>query len=164
MIPPEKLIDGAMRTLRERVLPDVGSSFARGQAYAVIDVLNNLRDRVEIKRAFAEADALAASQALDGVAAALREAGDASAAATLEAAVAEAASGSPEARAEALRRSVIDALAALPDHPEAAREPARNALRGYLVSQAIRDVAPLKPSMLSEISRGEASETSPGEA
>jgi len=157
MIPPEKLIDGAMRTLRERVLPDLGSPFARGQLFAVVDVLNNLRDRIETRCALLEADAVAASQALSAVAAALHAAGDAAGAASLEAALAAAGAdtaGSPEERAAALRGLVREALAACPGHSPAARAAAEGALRGYLVSQAIRDVAPLKPSLLAEISRG----------
>lgn len=157
MIPPERLIDGAMRTLRERVLPDVGSSFARGQLFAVVDVLNNLRDRIETRCALHEADALAASQALAAVAEALRAVDDAGGAAGLEAALAATApgaGGSPGERASALRGLVSEALAACPGHLPAARAAAEAALRGYLVSQAIRDVAPLKPSLLAEISRG----------
>ena len=38
-IPLEALIDGAVRTLTEAVLPDVTSRFARGQLFAVVDVL-----------------------------------------------------------------------------------------------------------------------------
>jgi hypothetical protein len=45
----ETLLDGVMQTLREAVLPAVQERFARGQLFAVLDVLQNLRDRVEPK-------------------------------------------------------------------------------------------------------------------
>jgi len=50
-IPVETLIDGLARTLTDAVLPDVTSRFARGQLFAVVDVLRNLRDRLEVKAA-----------------------------------------------------------------------------------------------------------------
>jgi hypothetical protein len=140
-----------METLREEVLPAVASAHARGQLWAVVDVLNNLRDRVEEKRALQEADAEAARAALEAVAAGWREAAEPDAAAALERELA-AAPAEPAARAEALRARVDDALRELAIRPATAA--AGEALRGYLVSQAIRDVAPLKPSLLSQISRG----------
>ena len=60
----EMLLDGVMRTLREAVLPAVGERFARGQLFAVLDVLQNLRDRVEPKAALAEVEAASATAAL----------------------------------------------------------------------------------------------------
>src|SRR5881275_3118225 len=70
-IPLEALIDGAVRTLTEAVLPDVTSRFARGQLFAVVDVLRNLRDRLEVKAALHEAEAASAAAALERAAAAL---------------------------------------------------------------------------------------------
>ena len=51
LIAPETLIDGMLRTLEEEVLPHVGTAYARGQLHCVIDVLANLRDRIEEKAA-----------------------------------------------------------------------------------------------------------------
>jgi len=56
-IPVETLIDGLARTLTDAVLPEVTSRFARGQLFAVVDVLQNLRDRLEVKAALYEAEA-----------------------------------------------------------------------------------------------------------
>src|SRR5262249_55725428 len=61
----ETLLDGVMQTLRDAVLPAVQGRFARGQLFAVLDVLQNLRDRVEPKAALDEAEASSASGALE---------------------------------------------------------------------------------------------------
>lgn len=37
----ERLIDGMVATLREEVIPQVGTEFARGQAFGVIYMLNS---------------------------------------------------------------------------------------------------------------------------
>ena len=63
----ETLLDGVMRTLRDAVLPAVQDRFARGQLFAVLDVLQNLRDRVESKAALDEAEASSADDALGRV-------------------------------------------------------------------------------------------------
>src|SRR5262249_6731374 len=60
----ETLLDGVMRTLRDAVLPAVQERFARGQLFAVLDVLHNLRDRVEPKAELDEAEASSAHAAL----------------------------------------------------------------------------------------------------
>ena len=147
MIPLEALIDGLVRTLMESVLPDVRSRFARGQLYAVIDVLRNLRDRIEPKAALLAAEAESATAALERVAALVD-------AQPLADAVAAAARAPLDARVVALRAALVDALAridALPD--ERARE-ARAVLNGHLAAQAMRDLVVVKPSLLSEISKG----------
>ncbi|WP_187970922.1 hypothetical protein [Aquibium microcysteis] len=46
-IPLARLIDGIIATLRADVIPNVADSYARGQAVAVIDLLNNIAPRVE---------------------------------------------------------------------------------------------------------------------
>jgi len=147
MIPLETLLDGLVRTLMESVLPDVGSRFARGQLYAVIDVLQNLRDRIEPKAALLAAEAESATAALERVAALVG-------AQPLADAVAAAARAPLDARVVALRAALVDALAridALPD--ERARE-ARAVVNGHLAAQAMRDLVVVKPSLLSEISKG----------
>lgn len=42
-----RLIDGMIATLRDQVIPQVKEDFSRGQAYGVIDLLNNLRLRID---------------------------------------------------------------------------------------------------------------------
>jgi hypothetical protein len=65
LVPTEQLIDGVIRTLLESVLPDVTTRFARGQLYAAVDVLRNLRDRVEPKAELLEAESTSAAAALE---------------------------------------------------------------------------------------------------
>ena len=52
----EKLIDGVMASLRDDVLPDVATARARARVWAILDILNNLRDRIEPKCEAAQAE------------------------------------------------------------------------------------------------------------
>jgi len=151
LIPIERLIDGCMQTLREEVLPEVASRAVRGRVWAVLDVLNNLRDRIEEKLTPATTEADSAHAALSRLAAARRAGGDAEGAAALESALLAAPSEPPTARAAALRGALADAIAARPEGPSDAE---CEALRAHLAGQALRDVMLLKPSLLSEISKG----------
>jgi hypothetical protein len=151
LIPLERLIDGCLQTLREEVLPEVGSRAVRGRVWAVLDVLHNLRDRIEEKQALPEAEAQSAGEALLRLAAARRAASDPEGAAEIERALAAAPGGPPPARAAALRATLAGAIAA---RPHGLTEPERDALRLHLATQAVRDLALLKPSLLAEISKG----------
>jgi hypothetical protein len=142
MIPLETLVDGLVRTLTEAVLPDVESRFARGQLYAVVDVLRNLRDRIEPRAELLEAEAASAADALERVAADLDD--DA-----LREALAAAARVPLAARVAVLRAAIVAALPRLD-----ARPAARAAVHAHLAAQAMRDLAVLKPSLLTEISKG----------
>jgi hypothetical protein len=145
----EALLDGAMRTLRDAVLPAVQGRFARGQLFAVLDVLQNLRDRVESKTALDEAEASSAGDALGRVVDALGDAG-----APLARALAVVPASPPSARAAALREAIGKAFALLDDVPDDVAAAARRALAEHLAAQTMRDVALLKPSLLQEISKG----------
>ncbi len=151
LIPIERLIDGCLQTLREEVLPEVASRAVRGRVWAVLVVLGNQRDRIEEKLAPATAEAESAQAALSRLAAARRAGGDSEGAAALESALLSAPSEPPAARAAALREALADAIAARPEGPSAAE---CEALRAHLAAQALRDVMLLKPSLLSEISKG----------
>jgi hypothetical protein len=151
LIPLERLIDGCMETLREEVLPELSSRAVRGRVWAVLDVLNNLRDRIEEKRAPAETEAQSAEQTLRTLAQALREADRGQDAAELERALADAPAAPPVARASALRELLSGVIAARPEGVGAAE---REILRAHLAAQALRDLALLKPSLLAEISKG----------
>ena len=150
-IPVETLIDGLVRTLTEAVLPAVESRFARGQLFAVVDVLRNLRDRLEVKAALHEAEAASAAAALERAAAAL---GREAAAARIAGALAAAAAGPPAERTAALRAALVAALEAIDVLPEELAAPARAAIAEHLAAQTMREVAVLKPSLLGEISKG----------
>ena len=151
LIPVERLIDGCLQTLREEVLPELASRAVRARVYAVLDVLNNLRDRVEAKHAPATTEAGSAADALTRLAAALREAAKPDAAAAIERALTAAPGEPPLARAAALRGAIAEAIAAQPQGLSAQET---GALRPHLSAQALRDVMLLKPSLLSEISKG----------
>jgi hypothetical protein len=154
VIPPERLIDGCVETLRDEVLPNLEARTARGRVYAVMDVLQNLRDRVDPKAAALGAEATSARAALERIAPALREAGDAEAAGRIDSALAEDPPGTPSERTAALRRILVAAIDALYALPSGMPEAARSALGDHLGPQAVRDIAPLKPSLLNEISKG----------
>ena len=114
------------------------------------DVLNNLRDRIEQKRAPARVKADSAEQALRGLAAASATTGGAQDAANLERGAAE---SRPRRRSRAPRASRLLAGAiSSASRGLAAAEQA--AVRAHLAPQALRDLALLKPSLLAEISKG----------
>jgi hypothetical protein len=46
MIEPDRIIEGLARTLEESVLPALGSGFARGQLFAVLEVLGGLQGQL----------------------------------------------------------------------------------------------------------------------
>lgn len=155
-IATERLIDGVVQTLIDAVLPDVASPFARGQLYAAVDVLRNLRDRVEPRAALADEESASGLAALERTIAVLAAPAPALAA-RLGAAIADVPATPPAARVAAVRACLVDALGAVAglaaenhDLARAARAP----IAEHLGAQAMRDVATLKPSMLGEISRG----------
>ena len=147
MIPLETLLDGLVRTLTESVLPDVGSRFARGQLYAVVDVLRNLRDRIEPRADLLAAEAESAAAALERAAAVLD-------AQPLREALAAAAGVPLATRVVALRAALVDALGRIDALPDDRAREARAALNAHLAAQAMRDLMVVKPSLLSEISKG----------
>ena len=151
LVPIEVLIDGVVRTLIESVLPDVGGRFARGQLYAAVDVLRNLRDRVDAKVALDEAEASSAAVALERAIASLPP--DA-AGAPLRVALDAAPAAPPAERAAALRALLVVALEGFDTLPADVAASARTAVLEHLAAQAVRDVMVLKPSLLTEISKG----------
>jgi hypothetical protein len=152
LVPVETLIDGVVRTLTERVLPDITTRFARGQLYAVIDVLQNLRDRVEPRAALLDQEADAIAATLGRVLGLL--AGSDPSTDRLRAAIAAVPASPPAARAVALRAAVVTALESIDGMPPVATVAARAAIAEYLAAQTMRDLAVLKPSLVGEISKG----------
>ncbi|HEV7733991.1 MAG TPA: hypothetical protein VGR62_17605 [Candidatus Binatia bacterium] len=144
-VPVAALIDGVMQTLREAVLPDVKTRFARGQVFAVLDVLNNLRDRIAPSPELMQAEIDSATMALTQVIAALHL----PAAQPVHAALAAAPVLPLADRVAALRAALVVALDATAAHPDA-----RAPVLAHLSAQAMRDVMVLKPSLLQEISKG----------
>jgi hypothetical protein len=150
LIAPEALIDGVVRTLTEAVLPALPSRVARAQLYAAVDVLRNLRDRIEERAALLEEEADSAAAALAAAAAALGAGGAQAVAERLAETLARVPAAPAAARVAALRAALVAALEAIP--PEA--QGARRAIEGHLGAQALRDITTLKPSLLGEISKG----------
>jgi hypothetical protein len=148
----ERLIDGVVQTLTEAVLPDVAMPFARGQLYAAVDVLRNLRDRVEPRADLATAESDSAVAALERAATTLT--GNPALAQRITETIRSVPAAPPTARQAALRVALVDALTAIAELPAAAARAARAPIAEHLGAQAMRDVAVLKPSMLGEISRG----------
>ena len=153
-VSPQTLIDGVARTLHEQVLPHGDSRAARGQLWAVIDVLRNLGGRVEAATAPLEEEARSAASVLTALAARLRDVDQPALATALEASVAAAPATPASARADALRAALVDAFARLDALPDAIADPLRPILGGHLAAQAVRALANLQPSLLEEISRG----------
>ena len=151
LIPIERLIDGCMQTLREEVLPEVASRAVRGRVWAVLDVLGNLRDRVEERLAPATAEAESA-HAAQRLAAARRAGGDAEGAAARER-VARGAERAPGGARRGAARGAGRRDRRARTGPERAE---CEALRAHLAAQALRDVMLLKPSLLSRSRRADA--------
>jgi hypothetical protein len=144
LLAPETLIDGVVRTLRETVLPAVESRVARAHLWAVLDVLQNLRDRVGEKPELLAAEAESAAAALERAAESL----PADVVARIRASV-----GEGERRTE-LRAALVAAIEAIDQLAPDAGAGARAAITAHLGEQAMREVALLKPSLLNEISKG----------
>jgi hypothetical protein len=153
-VSPQILIDGVARTLHEQVLPHVESRTARGQLWAVIDVLRNLGGRVESAIAPLEEEARSAANVLATLAARLRDAGHAALATAIDARVAAAPATPASAHCDALRAALATAFAELDALPAATADALRPILGGHLAAQAVRALANLQPSLLEEISRG----------
>ena len=139
-----------MQTLREEVLPDVRRARSRGRVWAVLDVLHNLRDRIEEKAAPAETEAHSARRRCAARGRAPRRA-------TRAAAPARARAGRGAARARRPRAPPRCARAgrAIGGSPRRERgRPSATPCARTSSAQALRDLAPLKPSLLAEISKG----------
>ena len=157
LIPPEHLIDGCVRTLLETVLPAIESRFARGQLYAVVDVLRNLRDRIEEKSSVLELEAQSLQDSLGRAAGTLRASGHTAASDVglrIDHSLEAAPTAPLSARLGALRTVMSSTLDALDALDEDVAQGARQALGGHFAAQAVREVMALKPSLLSEISKG----------
>ena len=63
-LPLETLLEAESRTLTQSVLPDLSTRYARGQLFAVVDVIRNLRDRIEMRTDLLAEEASSAADAL----------------------------------------------------------------------------------------------------
>jgi hypothetical protein len=153
-IPPSQLLDGVIACLRGEVLPDVQSRFGRSQLFAAIDVLQNLRNRVVENPSFAAEEIRSTLEALARAAESLAERGAMTEAEELRTARQSIQASELPLQQETAQRMLGHAFALLGRlGPEVSGE-ARKLLGAHLAAQSIRDVLPLKPSLLREISEG----------
>lgn len=153
----ERLIDGMVATLREEVIPQVGTEFARGQAFGVIYMLNSLRLRAAWSSSFL-GEQLAAQAALTSTLSPLAaQGGETPALPKVASATAD------NAALEALRDQnealICDWITWLDDQGEALDDPQREAitaaLRAYMDRQLKHELKTSAKPMFAEISAGE---------
>jgi hypothetical protein len=154
LIPIEKLFDGVIETLRESVLPDVGSRYARGQLFAAVDVLQNMRDRVEEKAVIAQAEVASIETVLGQLASKLEEAGEAALAGRVTRLAQQDGEAPARERVNALREGFVSLFGEIADLPPELAAGAQAILGQHLAGQVVREVLVLKPSLLREISEG----------
>jgi hypothetical protein len=150
-IPLERLIDGAVQALTEHVAPQVPDRFARGQLWSVIDILNNLRERIDWKSAPLDEEARAAADVLADLGRQLRAAGHGDLAARLPELAAD---GTATERVTAARAALVTAMEVLAGAPAAVAAPLQASINTLLLLNAVRDLQIFKPSLLQEISKG----------
>lgn len=150
-IPLERLVDGMVNTLMQHVLPEVEGRFARGQLFAVMEVLANLRDRVEPKQSLFTAECTSAVQALEETATVL-EGSAVDIAQTIRERIQAAPTDSPRVRTAALRQALVDALTKVEGLPRA--QEARAPLLRHLAAQNQRELDVLSESLVYKVLKG----------
>lgn len=144
----DRLFAGLITSLRSEIIPRLDDEFARGQAYAAMDLLNNLRPRIDW------AVGPLAEQIAAQVAAAARIAAQAP-----QHALPEALTAAPQpATGEALRnyRDALDehlcqVLDGLPQLPAVQREAVQAVLTQYMKEQVRREVSLAAKPLFGEI-------------
>lgn len=145
MIEPDRLLEGIARTLEETVLPSLGSGFARGQLFAVLEVLGALQGQLAW-----------GGMLLDNEAASLASVA-ALAATTIEGELGwrlldyGTRPDAPLAERLAEGRALVCALIEA-GHADAG--PVKDAVDAHLSNDAIFKAMALRPSRLAEISQG----------
>ncbi|WP_152551477.1 hypothetical protein [Polycyclovorans algicola] len=153
----ERLIDGMVATLREEVIPQVGTEFARGQAFGVIYMLNSLRLRAAWSSDFL-GEQLAAQATLASTLSPLAAPGTETPALP-KAAAASADNGALEALRDQNEALICDWITWLDEHSEALEDTRREAitaaLRTYMDRQLKHELKTSAKPMFAEISAGE---------
>lgn len=145
MIEPDRVLDGIARTLEETVLPALGSGFARGQLFAVLEVLGGLQGQLVWGGMLLENEAANLAALLADAAASVE--GDLGARLAAYAGL----TGAPLAERLREGRALVCALldAGHGDNGELAA-----AIDGYLANDTICKAMALRPVRLAEISQG----------
>ena len=145
MIETDRILEGLARTLEEAVLPALDSGFARGQLFAVLEVLGSLQGQVQWGGMLLENEASSLSTLIEEAAAVTSgELGDRLRRYTQ-------ASGATLAVKLHDGRALVCALieAGHADNGELAA-----AIDGYLANDTIFKAMALRPGRLAEISQG----------
>ncbi len=154
-----RIFDGLIETLQNRVIPKIADVSARAQAYGALDMLRNLKPRVEWAVGPLHED-VAAELALARRICALLE-GTAAPQAPVEDLDASSPSTAPdlEAMREQLDRHLCEVLHWLGDHREALSsgrvEEIERAIRDQQRVRLKREVKLTAPPLFGEISRGQ---------
>ena len=145
MVEIDRILDGVARTLENSVLPALDGGFARGQLFAVLEVLGSLQGQVQWGGILLENEANALSTLIAQAAGAT----DGELAGRLRAYAAS--DGAPLAERLHQGRALVCALieAGVADDGELAA-----AVDAHLANDTIFKAMALKPSRLAEISQG----------
>lgn len=145
MIGIDRIVEGLAHTLERTVLPAVGGGYARGQLFAVLEVLGSLQGQVQWGGMLLDNEA-AALAALAAEAAGLGG--------ELGARAAQVAASTNQPLDERLRegRALLCALLDAGHADEGA--PLAATIRSHLANDAIFKAMGLRPSRLAEISQG----------
>lgn len=150
-IPLPRLIDGIIATLRADVIPNVADSYARGQAVAVIDLLNNIAPRVEWSHATLVGRIADKRRLLEEVAALVPGLPDGS----VPAAGPQADSQALGAEKAALDAAIGDAAAALwPRRAEPSCAEATRRIRAHLQDEMRAEMKMTRKPLFAEIASG----------
>ncbi|HEY2775119.1 MAG TPA: hypothetical protein VGK20_13820 [Candidatus Binatia bacterium] len=145
MIEPDRTIEGIVAALEKSVLPSLASGFARGQLFAVLEVLGGLLGQLSWGGPIAESEADSLVELMSAVSPSLGG--------PIAARVRDFAAAPPLAVAEriatgrALLCELIDS--GLADDGEL-----RSAVDSHLANDTLRRAMALRPSRLAEISQG----------
>jgi hypothetical protein len=154
-----RLIDGIVIALEREIIPRVDDAYARGQAFAIMDLLRNMRPRLQWSREITLAQVALQEAALTRVDQACRG--------QKERPRAYAAPATPsntldttelEARRDRLEAEVCDVLKWLAEHraglDSAAAKSVEEALTNYMREAVKRELALTANPLFAEISRG----------
>jgi hypothetical protein len=148
MIDTNRLLEGMLRTLETAVLPALGSGFARGQLFAVLEVLGSLQGQVTWGGALLDNERHAIDALVRDAAAHLDQA-DPELAARLRT-HGDRAEICLDDRLREGRQLVCELI----ERGHADFGPVAESVRGYLCNDAISKAMALRPGRLAEISQG----------
>lgn len=145
MIDPDRILEGVVRTLEEAVLPELAGGFARGQLYAVLEVLAGVQGQLVWGGFLLENEATRLAELFEEVAA--------SVGGELADRLNAYAGLSSQPLAERLRegRALVCALI---EEGYCDEGPVAAAIDGFLASDTIAKAMALRPTRLAEISQG----------